>query len=175
MPVTLHPCPYREVMDELPAPRPRLTVIPVTWRQACDFVDACHRTHAAPQGCKWAIGVADDAGVLRGVALCGRPVSRHLDDGLTVEVSRTCTDGVPNGNSALYGACWRIASAMGYRRLVTYTQAGESGASLLGAGLRRVRELPARGSWAAASVALRHLRDPTGSGGVARTLWERSP
>ena len=56
----------------------------------------------------------------------------------------TCTDGCPNANSALYGACWRIASAMGYRRLVTYTEGGESGASLKAAGLRKVRDLAAR-------------------------------
>lgn len=151
----------------------RLTVIPLTWKQACDFVERYHRHHAGTRGCKWATGVTDEGGLLRGVALCGRPVSRHLDDGLTVEVNRTCTDGCPNANSALYAACWRIASAMGYRRIVTYTQEGESGASLIAAGYRKVRDLPARGSWAAASVALRHLRDPEGTGGIARTLWHR--
>ena len=63
---------------------------------------------------------------------------------------------------------------MGYRRMVTYNQEGESGASLKGAGLRLVRAIPARGSWAESSVALRHLRDPVGVGGVARTLWEKT-
>lgn len=150
-----------------------LMIIPLTWRQACAFVEAHHRHHGGTAGCKWAVGVVDPHGRLRGVALCGRPVSRHLDDGLTIEVNRTCTDGCPNANSALYGACWRIAAAMGYRRMVTYTQEGETGASLSAAGMRRVRDIPARGSWAA-SVALRHLRDPVGSGGVARTLWERA-
>ncbi len=118
-----------------------------------------------------AIGVVDESGQLRGVALAGRPVSRHLDDGLTVEVNRTATDGCPNANSALYGACWRVAAAMGYRRMVTYTQGAETGASLKAAGMVKVRDLPARGSWAASSVALKHLRDAVGSGGVERTLW----
>ncbi len=154
------------------AAQPRLTVIPVTWKQACAFVEEHHRHHAGTRGCKWAVGVADETG-LRGVALAGRPVSRHLDDGLTVEVNRTCTDGCPNANSALYGACWRVAAAMGYRRMITYTEAGESGASLRAAGMRKVRDLPARGSWADASVALKHLRDPAGAGNVARTLWDR--
>jgi hypothetical protein len=152
--------------------RPRLTIIPVTWRQAVAFVDENHRHHKGPRGCKWALGVVDDTGQLRGVALAGRPVSRHEDDGLTIEVNRTCTDGCQNANSALYGACWRVAGAMGYRRMITYTQEGESGASLEAAGFRRVRVIPARGSWAAASVALRHLRDPVGTGGVERSLWE---
>ena len=152
--------------------RSRLFVVPLTWRQACAFVEAEHRHHAAPRGCKFAIGVVDETGKLRGVALCGRPVSRALDDGLTVEVNRTATDGCPNANSALYSACWRIASAMGYRRLVTYTQDGESGQSLRGAGMIKVRDIAPRGSWADSSVAMRHLRDPIGSGGVQRTLWE---
>jgi hypothetical protein len=105
--------------------------------------------------------------------MVGRPIARAFDDGLTAEVNRTCTDGFPNANSALYGACWRVAAAMGYRRLVTYTQAGETGASLTAAGWVRVRDLPARKGWADSSVALRALRDSTGSGGVDRTLWER--
>jgi hypothetical protein len=154
--------------------RQRLRIVPLTWKAACAFNDAVHRHHSASAGCKFALGVVDETGKLRGVALCGRPVSRILDDGLTVEVNRTATDGCPNANSALYGACWRVASAMGYRRMVTYNQEGESGASLKGAGLRLVREIPARGSWAESSVALRHLRDPVGVGGVPRSLWEKT-
>jgi hypothetical protein len=149
----------------------RLTIIPLSWRQACQFVDALHRSHGEPRGCKFAIGVVDQAGEMHGVALCGRPVARELDDGLTAEINRTCTDGFPNANSALYGAAWRVCAAMGYRRILTYTEEGESGASLTAAGYVRVRELPARGSWAAASIALRHIRDPVGNGGVARILW----
>lgn len=147
------------------------TIIPMTWRQAASYVDANHRHHNGPRGCKWAIGVVDATGTLRGVAMCGRPVSRHLDDGLTIEVNRTCTDGFPNANSALYSACWRIAAGMGYRRMLTYTEEGESGASLTAAGFVKIREIPARGSWAEASVAMRNLRDPVGTGGVERAMW----
>lgn len=110
-------------------------------------------------------------GGLVGVAVAGRPVARHFDDGLTLEVSRTCTDGTPNANSKLYGAIWRAASALGYRRLITYTQADESGASLRGAGFVRVKDIPPRGNWAESSVALRAIRDPAGPGGIARVLW----
>ena len=151
----------------------KLTVVPLTWREACLFNDKVHRHHAAPRGCKFAIGVVDAQGRLRGVALCGRPVARALDDGFTVEINRTATDGCPNANSMLYGACWRIASAMGYRRIVTYNQLGESGSSLRAAGFAKIRTLPARGSWAASSVKLRHIRDQVGSGNVERNLWQR--
>jgi hypothetical protein len=150
-----------------------LTIVPLTFRHACAFVAKHHRHNKPPRGTKFCLGVCDDAGDLRGVAMVGRPVARSFDDGLTAEVNRTCTDGCPNANSALYGAAWRVASAMGYRRLVTYTQAGESGASLTAAGWQRVRDLPPRKGWAASSVALKAMRDPVGSGDVQRTLWEK--
>jgi hypothetical protein len=153
--------------------RNRLTIIPMTWREACKFNDANHRHHTAPRGCKFAIGVVDDTGRLRGVALCGRPVARSYDDGFSIEINRTATDGCPNANSALYGACWRVAAAMGYRRIITYNQEGETGASLKAAGFVQMRILPARGSWAQASVKLRHIRHVEGSGGVERTRWEK--
>lgn len=148
-----------------------LTIVPITLRTARAYIAALHRHNPSVTGWKFGLGVSDDTGRMRGVLVAGRPVSRHLDDGLTLEVNRTATDGCPNANSALYGAAWRVAQAMGYRRLVTYTQADESGASMRAIGARRVRDLPPRKGWAESSVALRALRDPVGNGGVARTLW----
>lgn len=163
-----HPCKSHMI-------RSRLSIVPITWRKAIRFVEDHHRTHKdAGAGAKFALGVVDETGRLRGVALCGRPVARHFDDGLTLEVNRTATDGCPNANSALYGAAWRVAGAMGYRRMLTYTQDGESGASPRGAGMVKVRDILARGSWADSSVASKHLRDPIGAGGIARTLWEKT-
>jgi hypothetical protein len=150
-----------------------LTVVPVTFRQACAFITAHHRHHKPPRGMKFCLGV-DCGGRLVGVATIGRPVARHFDDGYTLEVNRTCTDGTPHVNSMLYGAAWRAAKAMGYRRLITYTQAGESGASLKAAGYRVIAELEPRANWAESSVTLRHLRDADGPGGIQRSLWEAS-
>lgn len=150
----------------------RLTVIPLTFRQANAFVAIHHRHNAPVTGTKFALGVCTPDGILRGVALVGRSIARSLDDGLTIEVNRTATDGTPNANSCLYGAAWRVAAAMGYRRLITYTQADETGASLIAAGLRKVRDLPARKSWADSSVALKAMRNPIGTGGIERTLWD---
>lgn len=148
-----------------------LELVPVTFAQACAFVAEHHRHHPPPTGMKFCVGVANNDGLI-GVGIVGRPVARHFDDGRTLEVTRTCTDGTRNANSMIYGACWRATNALGYRRLITYTQAGESGASLRAVGWRIVAERPVRGSWAEASVKLRSLRDPVGSGGVQRTLWE---
>jgi hypothetical protein len=88
---------------------------------------------------------------LVGVATVGRPVARHMDDGLTAEVTRTCTTGVSNANSKLYGAAWRAARGMGYQRLITYTHDGETGASLRAAGLVPVAPLRARPGWTTSS------------------------
>jgi hypothetical protein len=57
-----------------------------------------------------------------------------LDDGLTAEVTRLCTDGTPNACSMLYGAARRAAQAKGFRRGLTYILASEDGASLRASG-----------------------------------------
>lgn len=147
--------------------RSRLRIVPVTFRQACAFITEHHRHHQPPRGMKFAVGVAHD-GRLVGVATVGRPVARALDDPVTVEVTRTCTLGVSGANSMLYGAAWRAARALGYHRMVTYTQQGESGASPRAAGMLPVAELPARGGWAAPS----RPRADRGTDGIVRTRWE---
>lgn len=151
----------------------KLTIIPLTLKAANDYVAANHRHHKPVVGHKFSIGVKGPDNVMHGVCIVSRPIARHFDDGVTAEVTRTCTDGTPNANSALYGAAWRCAKAMGYTRIITYTQEGETGASLRGAGWVTVAVRKARGSWADSSVAMKDSRDPVGSGGVARTLWEK--
>ncbi len=101
-----------------------LRTVPVSLAQAREFVAAWHRHHRPPVGHKFSIGVANDHDTLVGVAIVGRPVARHLDDGHTLEVARVCTDGTRNACSLLYAAAWQATKALGYRRLVTCTQAG---------------------------------------------------
>ncbi len=112
-----------------------LEIIPVTLRQANDFVTQYHRHHKASKGHKFSIGVSDN-GKLVGVCICGRPVSRCLDDGKTLEVNRLCTDGTKNACSILYAAAFRTATAMGYKKVVTYILESEPGTSLKAAGYR---------------------------------------
>ena len=106
-----------------------MKIRPMTFRQACDFVSEHHRHHKPTVGCKFSLGLFDE-GKLVGVAICGRPVSRKLDDGLTCEVNRLCTDGTRNACSMLYGACCRVAKEMGYEKIITYILESENGASL---------------------------------------------
>jgi hypothetical protein len=146
-----------------------LHLVPVDWATVRGFVATWHRHHKPPIGHKFSIGVADDD-TLVGVAVIGRPVARAYDDGMTLEVNRTATDGHPNANSMLYGAAARAAFALGYRRLITYTQAGESGSSLRAAGWHVVAERPARPGWTAPS----RPRTDNGVDHIPRTLWEAS-
>ena len=145
-----------------------MKIQPVSLKFAQAFVRELHRHNKPPTGHKFSVGLFFDDRCV-GVAVAGRPVARALDDGLTLEVTRTCTDGTRNANSMLYGAIVRAATALGYRKCVTYTQHGESGASLRGAGWAIAAELPPRKGWDAPSRA----RLDIGSAGVGRTRWER--
>lgn len=111
----------------------RLHIRPVSLKDANAFVAELHRHHKPVPGHKFSIGVHDGE-QLRGVAIIGRPVARMLDNGMTLEVNRVCTDGCPNACSALYGAARRIAKEMGYARLITYTLPEEGGVSLRASG-----------------------------------------
>lgn len=149
--------------------REDLRVVPVNFAEASAFVAAHHRHHQPPVGHKFSIGAA--AGdLLVGIAIIGRPVARAFDDGRTLEVTRTATDGTRNANSLLYGAAWRVTKSLGYDRLITYTQDGESGASLRASGWRVVAERPARAGWNAPS----RPREDRGVDRIPRTLWEAS-
>lgn len=112
-----------------------LRIVPTTIGAAKQYVARWHRHHEPPRGALFAVACQSD-GALEpcGVAIVGRPVARKLQDGKTCEVLRVATDETRNACSILLGACKRIAQAMGYRRLITYTLAEESGASLRAVG-----------------------------------------
>ena len=112
----------------------RLTVAPCTRTEAQDFIRLHHRHHNPPVSGIFCLCCTDPDGVVRGVAMVGRPVARELCKDLNLEVNRVATDGCPNACSVLLGASRRVAFAMGYARLYTYTLVEEGGSSLRGAG-----------------------------------------
>lgn len=120
-----------------------LTIVPITLREANDFVESFHRhsKRTSRDGGKFAIGCSDGE-KLCGVAIVGRPIARLLNDDYTAEVLRCCVtpDAPRNSCSKLYSACWRAWRAMGGRKLITYTLQTESGASLRGAGWHVIAE-----------------------------------
>ena len=106
-----------------------LELRPVDFRTAQCFVAENHRHNRPPVGHKFSIAVYNGEKIC-GVCIVGRPIGRYLDDGLTLEVNRCCTDGTKNACSMLYGAACRAAKAMGYKRIITYTRESEPGTSL---------------------------------------------
>lgn len=157
-----------------------LELCPVTIGEARTFVDRHHRHHSAPQSGLFAVAVStcscEDGGhcpssAIVGVAVIGRPIARAYQNGYTAEVTRCCVlDGYRNACSMLYGAAWRAAKALGYRRLITYTLKSESGSSLRGAGWKVIGERETR-SWSEDSPG-RPRVDRTAP--AQRLLWEVS-
>ena len=110
-----------------------MRIRPISLKEANAFVQLNHRHHKPTVGHKWSISLVEDS-VIVGIAIVGRPVSRGSDNGLTAEVNRLATNGITNGCSMLYGACARIAKAMGYDKIQTYILESETGISLKASG-----------------------------------------
>ena len=111
----------------------KMKAIPIELKDANAYVERMHRHHAPVHRDKYRIACADEKGI-HGVIQIGRPVSRILDDGTTLEVVRCCTDGTKNACSFLYAKAARIAKELGYKKIITYILQSESGQSLKAAG-----------------------------------------
>jgi hypothetical protein len=121
-----------------------LEIIPISFKDACEYIQLYHRHHKPPVGHKFSIACIEVSGSgcnkIVGVAMTGRPIARMMDNGLTLEVIRLCTDGTKNACSILYASSWRAARALGYKKLITYILASESGASLKASGWKLIGE-----------------------------------
>lgn len=143
-----------------------VTLRPIRFREAKQFVADHHRHSKPPVG--WLFGVAaEESDRIVAVGIAGRPVSRSLDDGTTVEITRNTTDGTENACSLIYGALCRAAKALGYRRAITYTLGSENGASLKAAGFVPVGTVAAGRTWDTPS------RRRENSDGEPKVRWER--
>lgn len=128
----------------------RLALVPITLAEANEFVRQHHRHSGRVVGHRFSVGVSRGDDIV-GVGIAGRPVARHLDDGTTIEITRVATDGTRNACSMLYRALVRAAFALGYRAVITYTQARESGSSLRAAGWTVMAERKTGGEWSTPS------------------------
>lgn len=122
-----------------------LNLVPITQKEANAYVRKHHRHHKPVVGSVFQIGCAVD-GEIVGVVIVGRPVSRRIDNGWTLEVNRLCTNGEKNVCSMLYQAAWRTAKNMGWKRLITYILKTETGTSLKAAGWKCLGEAGG-GNW----------------------------
>jgi hypothetical protein len=123
----------------------KLVAVPVGLDEANAFVAEHHRHHRPVVGHKFSMGAAS-GGKIVGVVIVGRPVSRMRDDGMTLEVTRLCTDGTRNACSFLYGAAARATFALGYNRIGTYILQSEPGTTLYAAGWKCLGQRGG-GSW----------------------------
>jgi hypothetical protein len=86
-----------------------MNVVPLSVKDAEEFLAKHERHYKSPVSTICAIGVADDAG-LHGAAILGV----RLDG--DAELAHIYVDGISQGYSLLYGACWRALKALGYKK-----------------------------------------------------------
>jgi hypothetical protein len=148
-----------------------LTMRPLTVKAAIAFVREHHRHNRPPLSALFALGAHCD-GQLVGVVMVGRPIARMMQDGHTAEVTRCCVlEGAPMGTcSFLYARARRAAAALGYDRVLTYTLASETGASLRGAGWQPVAKVRAR-QWSTP----KRLRESQPIHGLPKVRWQTPP
>lgn len=144
-----------------------LRIVPLSLADANAVVLALHRHHRQVTQHRFSIGVIDQEGTIRGVAIVSRPAARMTDQRMICEVSRVATDGTKNACSMLLGAAARAARALGFAQIQTFTLPEEGGASLRGSGWQRVG-LAGGGKWSRKSRA-RTDDQPT----VIKTKWRR--
>lgn len=122
-----------------------MTLLPCELSEARAFIVKHHRHHRPPQGHRFSLKACVD-GATVGVAVVGRPVGRHQQDGDTLEIVRLCTDGTRNAVSFLVGAVKRAGRALGYKRVISYTLESENGASWWASGMTQVGKTDG-GAW----------------------------
>jgi hypothetical protein len=107
----------------------RIAWIPL--KKAKAFIRQHHRHLPRLQGGIIALGLWVD-GQLRGCVVIGR--GARMDKPDVAVITRLCTDGCRNGCSKLYAKAKRLAQAMGFVGLKTFTREDESGSSLFAVG-----------------------------------------
>lgn len=144
----------------------KLVPVRITIITAEQFLTMHHRSHPAPRGALFALGITTNDRLVA-VAIVGRPVPPAVDDALTAEVTRTGMDS-PQAEVALYRAAWSLLRSQGYRRLITHTQVDQVQRGLRPLGLRPASTLPPR----ARSYTPHRDRADRGVDGTRRIRWE---
>ena len=154
---------------------------PLRRDEANAVISAWHRHHKPVRQCIFAVGAFMGVGIV-GVAIVEWPKAPALGNGTTYEITRVATPNRarctrPDGAcSALARACWRSCSAIGVRRLVTYTRIDETGASYRAAGFVATARVSGR-QWAGVNKPGRWLPglfEPS-TETIDRVRWEIGP
>lgn len=123
-----------------------MRAVPICQKEANAYVDRYHRHHKPVAGDIFRVACEEDGDIV-GVIQVGRPLSRMLQDGMTVEVLRCCTNGRPNVASFLYSRAARIAKELGYKKIITYILETEHGTSLKASGWKCEEKECGGGTW----------------------------
>lgn len=117
-----------------------LELAPITLRAAREFCTIHHSYAKAPVGALFAVATKH-AEIIRAVAIVGRPISSVLDNGSTAEVIRLISDGATfNASSFTLRNATKAAFALGYCRVVSYTDKTLQAAAFKAAGFNIARE-----------------------------------
>lgn len=111
-----------------------MKAIPIELKAANAYVAENHRHLDPVHRDKWRLAAVDDSGKIIGVVQAARPTARYLDNGMTIDIVRCCTDGTRNACTFLLGRAERIAKAMGYSKMISYILESETGVSYKAAG-----------------------------------------
>ncbi len=158
-----------------------IRLFPLTKKQADKMISDWHSHHKPTQGWKFGIGARLASGEELGCVIVGRPSAPALDDGLTWEVTRLCTQGREhdkNLSSMLLGAAWNASWPQGVNLMVSYTRKDEDGTCYKASGWAPVADVRAEG-WARRAASYKSGFLPgfyvPSSEIVDRVRWEKRP
>lgn len=100
-------------------------IVPVSLKDANEFLARYSRNYRPIPGCKFTIGCAIE-GRLMGVVIVGR----CRGDSLALQVDGIYAAGGRTAYCMLYGAAARAAKAMGYHRIMAFLPSGEPDSGL---------------------------------------------
>ena len=126
-------------------------LVPLSLREANDFLAKHSRSYRPMRGCKFCVGCALD-GELAGAAIAGR----CREDGQAVQIDRIYATGGRTAYGMLYGAAARAAQALGYWRIIAFLRPDRPDSALRSAGWARAD--PVEGSGTRPSNLLRYER-----------------
>ena len=107
-------------------------IVPASLQEANDYLAGHIRQYRPMHGCKFSVGCALD-GKLAGAAIVGR----CRDDAQTVQIDRIYTTRGRAAYGMLYGACARVAQALGYWRISAFLPVDRPDSALRAAGWAR--------------------------------------
>jgi len=136
-------------------------LVPLSLREANDFLAKHSRSYRPMRDCKFCVGCALD-GELAGAAIAGR----CREDGQAVQIDRIYATGGRTAYGMLYGAAARAAQALGYWKIIAFLPADRPDSALRAAGWVRADPVDTNRKWASKTLRYERLL-------ITRRRWRR--